>query len=109
MEAVSFSVLVEAVLAGVKLAVTPAGSAPIARAAAPVKPFSGVTVTTLVPVPPCVTLKIAGAAANVKLGPGFTVRERVTEVEDVPEAPVTVTAPVPSVAADVALRLPRWW
>jgi hypothetical protein len=103
--ALSFSVLAKLPLAGVNVAVTPVGKPPTVRVGAPVKPFSGVTVMVLVPDPPCVTLKLAGEAPNVKLAPAFTVRLNVTDVDDVPEVPSTVTVVVPTAAADVALNV----
>jgi len=73
--AVSVRVLVVVAEAGLKAAVTPEGSPDADRATLPVKPFCGVTVTVLVPLAPCVTLKLAGDAARLKLaGAAFTVR-----------------------------------
>jgi hypothetical protein len=92
-DAVSFRVF------PVKVAATPVGSPAIEMIGVPVKPFSGVTVSVLVPEAPCVTLKLAGAAANVKLGPAFTVRLILIQMVDVPEVPVTWTVVVPSGAA----------
>lgn len=103
--AVSVSLLVEPVLAGLNAAVTPLGRPPIVRLAALVKPFSGVMVMVLVPAAPWGTVKAAGAAASVKVGPAFTVKLNVTEVDHVPEVPVTVTVVVPVAAADVALNV----
>jgi hypothetical protein len=97
--AVSFNVV------PVNVPVTPVGSPLTARVVAPVKPFSGVTERVLVPEAPCVTLKLAGAAAKVKLGPAFTVRLSVTKVDFAPEVPVTVIVDVPTVAADAALNV----
>lgn len=87
----------------VNVAVTPAGNAPIVRAGVPVKPFSAVIVKLVLPEAPCVTLKLEGDAAKVKLGPAFMVRLRVTEAVAVPEVPVIVTVDVPTgaVAAPV--------
>jgi hypothetical protein len=97
--AVSFSAV------PVKVAVTPAGRPPIAISGVLVKPFNGVTVRVLVPEEPCVTLKLAGAADNVKLGPAFMVRLILAEVDDVPEVPVTCTVVVPTGATDVAVNV----
>jgi len=51
-DAAKVKVLVPVVEAGLKLAVTPAGSVPTLSATLPVNPPVGVTVTVLVPVPP---------------------------------------------------------
>jgi len=103
--AVSVSVLVEVALAGLKAAVTPEGKPPIVRFTAPVKPFTGVTVMVLDPWVPCMTLRLAGAAANETPGGLFTVRPIVTEADDVPAVPVTLTVAVPVVAADAAVSV----
>jgi hypothetical protein len=103
--AVSVSVLVELMLAGLNAAVTPAGNPLTVRLAVPVKPFSGVSVMALLADAPGVTLKVAGAAANVKPGAPFTVRLSVTVADSVPEVPVTVTVVVPAVAEGVALNV----
>ena len=86
-------------------AVTPVGNPLIAYTGVPMKPFNGVTVIAVVPDVPCVTLKLAGAAPMVKLGPAFTVKFTATEVDAVPEVPVMVTVLVPVAAADVALNV----
>jgi len=62
--AVSVSVLVLVVLAGLKLAVTPAGKPEADRLTLPVNPLVGVTVMVLVPLPPCVTVTLAGEAES---------------------------------------------
>jgi hypothetical protein len=93
--AVSVSVLVELMLAGLNVAVTPVGNPPIARLAAPVKPFSGVTVMVLLPDVPCVMLRLAGAAPNLKLGAAATVKARVAFAEMLPDVAVMVTVAVP--------------
>jgi len=89
----------------VNAAVTPVGNPAKDRAGVPVKPFTGVTVSMLVPDVPCVTLRLAGAAAKVKLGQALIVRLKVAVTDDVPEVPVTVTVVVPTVAADVAVKV----
>lgn len=63
----------------VNAAVTPAGAPAMVRTGVPVKPFNGFSVIVLDPAPPAPTLRLAGAADNVKLGPAFTVRLSVTE------------------------------
>ena len=77
--AVSVSVLVEVVLVGLKLAVTPEGSPLTERPTDPLKPFTGFTVTVLDPAFPCVMLRLVGEADSEKSGTGaaFTVKVRV--------------------------------
>jgi hypothetical protein len=66
LDAVKVSVLVPVVEVGLKLAVTPAGKPPALRATLPVNPPEGVTVTVLLPVPPCATDTLAGLADKEK-------------------------------------------
>lgn len=103
--AVSVSLLVVVALAGLKAAVTPLGNPEMVRLTAPVKPLTGVTVMVLVPDVPCVMLRLAGAAASVTAGAPFTVRLTVTEVDALPNVPVTVTVAVPTVAVDAAVKV----
>jgi hypothetical protein len=63
--AVNVSVLVPVVGFALNAAVTPVGSPDAARVTLPVKPFNGVTVIVLVPVPPCMTVTAPGEAASV--------------------------------------------
>jgi hypothetical protein len=75
--AASVSVLVPVVLVGLNVAVTPLGMPDAARATLPVKPFSGLTVTVLVPLAPWITVRLLGNAERLKSGVGaaaFTVR-----------------------------------
>jgi hypothetical protein len=104
-DAVSFSVLVELMLAGLNVAVTPEGSPLIVWAAAPVKPFSGVKDIVVLADAPCVTLSLAGEAPKVKLGGAFTVRLMVTEVDDAPEVPTTLNVLVPRAAPDATANV----
>ena len=60
--AVSVKVLVPVVLAGLKEAVTPVGNPEADRLTLPVNPFCGVIVTVLVPLAPCVTVRLLGKA-----------------------------------------------
>jgi len=62
--AVSVTALVDVVGLVPKLAVTPAGSPDAERLTLPVKPFTGFTVIVLVPLPPCVTVTLAGDAES---------------------------------------------
>ncbi len=63
--AVSVSVLVVVVLALLNDAVTPPGSPDAARATVPLKPFCGLTVIVLFPVPPAAIETLAGEAESV--------------------------------------------
>jgi len=63
--AVSVNVVVLAVLAGLKDAVTPVGNPVADKLTLPVKPFCGVTVMVLVPLPPCIIVRLFGDAERV--------------------------------------------
>jgi hypothetical protein len=63
--AVSVNVLVLAVLLGLKDAVTPPGKPDADKLTLPLKPFCGVTVMVLVPLVPCVIVKLLGDAESV--------------------------------------------
>ena len=60
--AASVKVLVPVVLMGLKEAVTPVGNPDADRLTLPVNPFCGVIVTVLVPLAPCVTVRLLGKA-----------------------------------------------
>ena len=62
LDAVKVKVLVPVVDAGLKLAVTPVGRPLAARATLPLKPPSGLIVTVLFPVPPCVIVVFVAAS-----------------------------------------------
>ncbi len=98
--AVSVKVLVAVAGFGLKDAVTPLGKPEADKLTLPLKPFCGVTVIVLVPLAPCVMVKLLGEAESVKFGVGigFTVRETVVVLVRLPEVPVMVTAAVPVVA-----------
>ena len=66
--AASVSVLVPVVLVGLKFAVTPLGRPEAIRATLPAKLFSFETEMLLVPLRPCVTLKLVGEAERLKSG-----------------------------------------
>jgi len=72
--AASVSVLVPVVLVGLNVAVTPLGMPDAARPTLPVKPLSAATVMVLVPLAPCVTVRLLGNAERLKFGAAFTVR-----------------------------------
>jgi hypothetical protein len=63
--AVNVSVLVAAVGFGLNAAVTPVGNPDAASVTSLLKPFNGVTVIVLAPVPPCTTVTVVGEAASV--------------------------------------------
>jgi hypothetical protein len=63
--AVSVSVLVLAVLLGLKDAVTPLGRPDADKLTLPLKPFCGATVMVLVPLAPCKIVKLLADVASV--------------------------------------------
>ena len=77
--AVKVRTLVEVVGLIPKEAVTPLGSAELDSVTDPVKPPVSVTVMVLVPLVPCLTVKLAGDAESEKSGVAgaFTVSEMV--------------------------------
>jgi len=105
--AVSVIVLVLAVLLGLNDAVTPLGSPEADKLTLPLKPFCGVTVIVLVPLPPCRIVTLLGDAESVKFGTGtgFTVRESVVVFVKLPEEPRTRTESVPIDAVLLADRV----
>ena len=66
--AIKVSVLVEVVGFALKDAVTPLGKPVAESVTLALKPFCGVTVIVLVPLPPCAMFTLAGEEARVKLG-----------------------------------------
>jgi hypothetical protein len=92
------------VLAGLKDAVTPAGSPDADKLTLPVKPFSGATEMVLPPLAPCTSDKVFGEAEREKLGTGAAVTVSESEVEfvRVPEVPVMLTVAEPDVAVLLA-------
>ena len=66
--AVSVSTLVPVVGFVPNAAVTPLGRPDAARVTLPVNPPTSVTVIVLVPLPPCVIVRLLGESDNVKLG-----------------------------------------
>jgi len=63
--AVSVNVLVVVVGLGLNEAVTPLGRPEADKVTLPLKPFCGVTLIVLVPLPPCVIVKLVGDAERV--------------------------------------------
>jgi hypothetical protein len=99
------TVLAPVVLVGLKVAVTPVGSALVVKATAPVKPPVRVIVTVLVPLAPWLIDKLIGEAESEKSAGviGVTVNATVTVWLSEPLVPVTVTFVIPVVAvADAA-------
>lgn len=72
--ALRVSVLLLAVPAGLKDAVTPLGRPKADKLTTPLKPLSGLMLMALVAVFPWTTLKLLGEAVSVKLPAGLTVR-----------------------------------
>lgn len=94
-ELLAVSVTTLVVVSGFTLndAVTPAGKAVAVKLTLPVNPFVGFTVIVLVPLPPCTTLKVLGAADSVNPGAvEVTVSANFTGVSPVVDA-VIVTVP----------------
>lgn len=69
-DALMVSVLFRVLEAALNAAVTPVGNPAIEKLTLAVKPFCGVTVIVLAPLPPAVMLRLAGDAAMLKLGVG---------------------------------------
>lgn len=103
--AVSVKVLVPVVLPGLNAGVTPLGRPEADKLTLPLKPLSGFTVIVLVPLEPCVMVRLLGAAERVKFGGGFTVRESVVELDRFPDEPVMVTVAAPVVAVPLAVSV----
>ena len=79
--ATSVRVLALVALAGLNEAVTPLGKLEAENVTLLLKPFSGVTVTAVVPLVPCVNVKLFGEAESVKLGAATCAdRETVSKV-----------------------------
>jgi len=105
--AVRVKVLVAVAGFGLKDAVTPLGKPEADKLTLPLKPFCGETVIVLVPLVPCVMVKLPGEAESVKfgVGTGFTVRETVVLLVTLPELPVMVTVAVPVLAVLLAVSV----
>lgn len=88
-------------------AVTPLGRAELESVTDPVNPPEGVTEIVLLPLLPCVTLKLLGEADSEKLGVAvaFTVNEIEVVWLNVPDVPVIVTDVVPVVAVELAVKV----
>ncbi len=86
--AVSVKVLVLVALLGLKDALTPLGRPEADRLTLPLKPFCGVIVMVLVPLAPCVMVKLVGDVDNTKLGVVMDPGQLFTKL-------VALTAPMP--------------
>ena len=105
--AVNVSTLDVVVLAGLNDAVTPVGKPEAERLTLLAKPFTLLTVTVLVPFPPCAKLSDDGEADSEKSGVAVDEMVRVTVVVCVsePDVPVIVTAFAPVVAVLLAVNV----
>ena len=97
--------LVLVVLPGLNDAVTPLGRPEADRATLPLKPFWALTVMVLMPLEPCVMVRLLGELESVKFGGGLTVSETVVAFVKLPAVPVMVTLTVPVAAVLVAVRV----
>ena len=86
--AVSVNVLVVVVGLGLNDAVTPLGRPEADKLTLPLKPFCGVTLIALVPLPPCVIVKLVGDVDSTKLGVAVYPGQLFTKL-------VALTAPMP--------------
>ena len=93
--AVNVKVLVFVALTGLRLAVTPLGRPEAARLTALLKPFTGMTVTVLVPLLPWVIVTLLGAAERENPGIGPPVGQLATRLVAFNEPiPVAKSQPV---------------
>lgn len=105
--AVKVRTLVDVVGLVPNVAVTPLGRAEFDRVTDPVNPLLGVTVMVLLPLVPCLTVKLVGDAESEKFGAAgaVTVRLIVVVCVKLPDVPVIVTLDVPVVAVLLALKV----
>jgi hypothetical protein len=105
--AVNVRTLVDVVGFVPNAAVTPLGNAELDSVTDPVKPLKSVTVIVLLPLVPCLTVKLAGEADREKSGcaGAFTVRLTFVVWVRLPDVPVMVTATVPVVAVLLAVSV----
>ena len=86
--AVRVKVLVAVAGFGLKDAVTPLGKPEADKLTLPLKPFCGETVIVLVPLVPCVMVKLPGEAESTKVGVAVDPGQLFTKL-------VALTAPMP--------------
>ena len=105
--AVNVNTLVLVVLVGLNDAVTPLGNPEADRFTLLEKPLNLLTVTVLVPLPPCAKLSDDGEADSEKSGVAVDemVSVTVTVCESEPDVPVIVTAFAPVVAVLLAVKV----
>jgi hypothetical protein len=92
--AVKVSTLVPVVGLVPNAAVTPLGSPDAASVTLPVNPFTSVTVIVLLPLLPCVTVRLLGEAESVKLAVAAPVRVLISAGPFGLPQPVTMSYPV---------------
>jgi hypothetical protein len=103
--AVRVSVVEEVAGFGLNEAVTPLGSPEAEKLTSPVKPFWGVMVIVLVPLIPCVMLRLVGDAERAKSPGTVTVTLIAVVFVRLPDVPVMVTGTVPVVAVLLAVSV----
>lgn len=103
--AVNVSVLDVVAVAGLKEAVTPAGSPDAARATLPAKPFCRLMVMVPAPDPPGARLKLAGNADSVNPEAAVMVSDTRAVLVKLPEVPVMVSADVAAAAELLAISV----
>jgi hypothetical protein len=105
--AISVSVLVFVVEAGLNAAVTPVGRPVAVRATVPVKPDCGATVMRVLSVPPAATFRLVAEEESLKLGAAVIAKAMVACAKRAPEVAVTVTVDEPTAvdAAAVSFRV----
>ena len=94
---VSVNVLMFAVLVGLKEADTPLGKPEADKLTLPLKPFCGVTVIVLVPLAPCVIVKLLGDTESTKVGVGEDPGQLLTKLAAL-RVPIPVAKSHPVVA-----------
>lgn len=99
------TLLFVAVLAGLKLAVTPVGRPAMVSATVPVKPFNALMAMVLATFVPGAIFRLAGVGETVKPGAAATVTAIVALLAAVPRVPVTVTVEVPGAAFAAAVKV----
>jgi len=103
--AVRVNVLALVVLAGLNVAVTPLGRPDADKLTLPLNPLCGDTVIVLVPLAPCIKLRLLGDADRVKFPVGFTLRVIVVWCVTLPDVPVTDTVTAPMAAVLLAVNV----
>lgn len=97
--------LVEFVVAGLKVAVTPVGKPDTVRLALPLNPFSSFTVMVLLSLDPGRKVRVLAEDERLKSAGSVTVRVTAVLLLRAPDVPVTVTVWEPGVAALLAAKV----